>query len=70
MEGCSGNIGGNNNGCHDDGGQGDGGSEGCEDQRQQQRRHNDMPTRRCPARDIDIHIDNDDEEDKGGGRML
>ena len=32
MEGCSGGVGGNNNGCRNDGGKGDGGSEGCEDQ--------------------------------------
>ena len=35
-EGCIGGVGGNNNGCRDDGGKGNGGSEGCEDQRQQQ----------------------------------
>ena len=33
-EGCSGGIGDNNNGYRDDGGKGDGGSEGCEDRRQ------------------------------------
>jgi hypothetical protein len=31
-EGCSSSVGGNNNGCRDDGGKGVGGSEGCEDQ--------------------------------------
>jgi hypothetical protein len=38
-EGCSGGICDNNNGCRNDGGKGDGDSEGCEDQlqrRQQQ----------------------------------
>jgi hypothetical protein len=32
LEGRSGGIGDNNNGCRDDGGKGNGGSEGCEDQ--------------------------------------
>ena len=31
-EGCSGSVGGNNNGCRDDRGKSDGGSEDCEDQ--------------------------------------
>ncbi len=62
-EGCSGSIGGNNNGCRDDGGKGDCGSEGCEYQRQQQRRRNDALTRRLSSSSVSSADANRGEED-------
>jgi hypothetical protein len=47
MEDCSGGNGGNNNGCRDDGGKGNVGSEGCEDQL-------------CPAATAPCRRDNND----------
>ncbi len=47
MEGCSGGIGGNSNSCHDDGGKGNGGSEGYEDQQQQRRQHDHVMMGQC-----------------------
>jgi hypothetical protein len=44
-EGCSGGVGSNNNGCCDDGGKCNVGSEACEDQRRRLRRRNDVTTR-------------------------
>ncbi len=62
-EGCSGGVGGNNNGCHDDGGKGDCGSEGCEYQQQRQRRCNDATTRRSSSSSVSSTDANHGEED-------